>query len=202
MLFRSFRLAPETDARAATSTGTAADRKFATVQAAVAEAVAAWSRERMPGVKVGRTPAELPARARLDPRHTRARGLQLGEQVWLVTDNIPDGDAVPQALRDLAHEAIGHYGVDRIIDDFVPGGWSKLTADVQAMRTNPNVHPDVQGVMDEVQRRYQDADGRVDPTEYAREVVAVMAERGLRNGITGRIVAAIDRKSTRLNSSH
>ncbi len=172
------------DAEPDGETISASERHFGAIRQAVNEVRRNWGAN-APAVRLVARPSELPEAARRDPRHTRARGFYYQGAVWLVTDNLP---TERMALATLAHEAVGHYGVDRIIDAHVPGGWDRLQADIMRVIRNPSAGTRaLQEVAAEVRRRY----GGRPEREQAREFVAIMAERGLRNSFMGRVLAAL-----------
>lgn len=174
-------LAPE-DIR----TGEAADRHNSMIADAVRSAVAGWG-SNGPRVRVLDTSEDLPAAAkRAEPvRYRTARGFYDGRTIYLVAPNLR---SAAEARSTVDHEGIGHYGLDRIIDDHVPGGWARLTADIQALREDPSrASPRMRDALAEVERRYPNADADT----FARELPAVMVEKGVRNGILDRVVAAV-----------
>lgn len=182
-------------------------RKFDRVSRAIRAAIAEWG-PNMPNVHVvqrfdevgqdlerrGQTRSAQALRD--DPRNSRTRGVMIGNHVYIVTDNLAGSAAEAEALglRVLAHESIGHYGIDNIIGEYLDGGWDTLTVDIKRWRENPNLHPSVRKIMQTVERNYAKGDGKpVGDREFAMEVVAHMAEEGIRNPITNRIVAAVRR---------
>lgn len=162
------------------------DRHTLEITRAVREVTKSWGNN-APIVRVLRSAEELPAMAKeLQPRRYRqAGGFYDGKTTYLVAPNLGDSQ---RALRVLAHEVVGHYGVDRIIDDHVAGGWDRLVTDVDRLRRDATIgSKDIRAAIESVEQRYPNADART----FARELVAVMAERGLRNGLMGRVIAAV-----------
>lgn len=95
-----------------------------------------------------------------------------------------DPNYLPNAI---AHELVGHHGIDAIVDDHAPGGWARLTADIEALRASGDGSKAMRDVFATVDRRYAGAD----PGTRAKETLAVMAERGVKNGLLARAIAAI-----------
>ena len=88
-----------------------------------------------------------------------------------------------RALQVLAHEVIGHYGLEQLVGK----DWGKLVADINGLRGN--IPKSLQSVFDEVNRRYPGADANT----FASEFMAVLAEHGINNTFTDRAFAAIRR---------
>jgi diguanylate cyclase (GGDEF)-like protein len=94
------------------------------------------------------------------------------------------GDAIStpkRAMQVLAHEVIGHYGVEAVVGK----QWPKLVRDLNAMRERAPAA--MKSVLDEVARRYPGADADT----FASEAMAVMAEKGIRNSFMDRAIAAV-----------
>lgn len=154
------------------------------ISAAVNDAVKKFG-DNAPNVRVVDSPEKLPAVARRQKGYEKARGYYDDNgNAYLVSPNIKD---TAQALRSLTHEVIGHHGIENILDEHVPGGWDRLAGDIEALRTNPKADPAIASVLRDVERRYKD----VSKTQFAKETLAVMAERNMRNGIIGRVIAAV-----------
>jgi len=153
------------------------------IRQAVQHVVADWGPD-APAVRVVESAEDLPASAKKDPRYQSARGFYDGNTAYVVASAHAD---VNSALRSVAHEVIGHYGVDRIVDEFGKGGMEQLVGDINRLREAGLGSDAMKSVMAEVDRRYPNAGER----ERAREVIAVMAERGIRNGIIGRVISSV-----------
>lgn len=154
------------------------------ISAAVKDAVKKFG-DNAPNVRVIDSPEKLPAAAKRSKGYETARGYYDDNgTAYLVSPNIKDA---AQALRSLTHEVVGHHGIENILDEHVPGGWDRLTSDIDELRTNPKADPAIADVLRNVEQRYPD----VSKTQFARETLAVMAERGMRNGIIGRVIAAV-----------
>lgn len=133
-----------------------------------------------------RAPLEL--RQRLDAADPsgnwrNARGLITNKgRVFLFTDNI---ESVGRGVVTFTHEVVGHYGVDRILG---ADGWNRVTQEISRIRADTSVGSlEFRGVIGDVERRYPGASEKT----FAREVVAVAAERGMRNGFMADVIASV-----------
>jgi hypothetical protein len=160
------------------------------------EATKAWHGDDIPHVEVVATPEQLPYSAKVDPNtgkpdpsYKRASGFHDGKTIWLVASAHRDDAAGHARLsRTLAHEAVGHFGVDRVVNrELGADAWKKIEASVLRLEKDGAGGKQMQGILGEVRRRY----GDVDNTTFARETIAVMAERGVRNGLLDRAVSAV-----------
>lgn len=138
--------------------------------------VASWANA--PAVRVVATAADLPAYIRA------AKGFDASVEavhdrgaIYLVADRF---DSVDRALAVLAHEAIGHYAMETMLG---PTAFAEVLAQVNRLRDS-GAMPEI---FAEVARRY----GAVDGATFAAETIAVMAEKGVRNTIMGRVLAAM-----------
>ena len=141
---------------------------------------ASWKGD-VPKVVVVDSPAGLPAWARYSPAHVDAEGMydpQSGT-VYLVASNLP---GMARARQVLAHEAVGHHGIEAIVG---PEMWAQFAADVAAMRRDGRHRK----LFEDIDSRYPDASEAV----LLRETVAVMAERGIGRTWVDRMVAAVRR---------
>lgn len=158
--------------------------KRARIERAIARETAKWGKNQ-PAVEIVSTPEDLPDPAKTDPGYRRAEGYYDGHTVWLVATNLT---SVKRVRAVLAHEAVGHYGVDRIMRDaYGRDGWAKTVASVQRLDREGLGGKKMQAVLTDVHRRYPNAD----PETFAKETLATMAEKGVKNGILDRVVAAI-----------
>ncbi|WP_333676735.1 PLxRFG domain-containing protein [Dyella sp.] len=196
---------PEKAAKAATKPGEAAPlfRKSAEVQEVtdaqrdhedrindtVAELTKDWKGNDLPGVHVVATADELPARFKTDPGYKTAKGAYDGKGIWLVADRHPDTDAGRADLaKTLAHEAIGHYGIDRIVGrELGADAWQKIRDSIEGLEQKKAGGDAMQRVLADVHKRYPG----VDADTFARETLAVMAEKGVRNGLLDRVVSGV-----------
>jgi hypothetical protein len=150
----------------------------ADVDALVQRETAGW--EAGPNVVVLDSAEQLPEAAKRDPAYRTAEGLYDGRRVYLVAENLRDVD---RARRVLAHEAVGHFGVERIMGD----GWDKLVTDIKRLAESGTGSKAMRDVLADVKSRYPDADD----VTFAKETIAVMAERGVRNALWQRLVGAL-----------
>ncbi|GAA0721233.1 diguanylate cyclase domain-containing protein [Dokdonella soli] len=148
-----------------------------------------WTREvrakwgdNAPPIKVWQRHADAPAEIRnAEGFGTDIEGAVHRGTIHLFADALPNKT---RALQVLAHEAVGHYGVERIVGK---EKWGQFVADVNALRERGHASEAMRKVFAEVDKRYPNAD----PTTRAAETVAVMAERGVRNALSDRIVTAV-----------
>lgn len=151
----------------------------AAVRRAIAPIIARWSGN-APRVVVVETAEDLPASAKSEVDYHKSEGFHDGRgTVYLVAANLEDAD---HAKTVLAHEAIGHYGIEAITG---PALWEQLESTVDRMRSSGRYAD----LFADVDRRYKGAN-RVIAT---REAIAIMAERGIRNSVIDRVLAALRR---------
>lgn len=96
------------------------------------------------------------------------------------------GDAIKtprEAVQVFTHEMIGHHGVEAVVGK----DWPKLVSDINAMRATPPKA--MKDVLAEVDRRYPGANA----DSFASETMAVLSERGIKNSIMDRVLAATRR---------
>lgn len=149
------------------------------IRRAIAPIVARWSRA-APRVVVVETADDLPASARSQVGYAYAEGFYDGNgTVYLVAANLAD---TGRAQAVLAHEAIGHYGIEAITG---PELWAQMESTVDRMRANGRYAD----LFAEIDRRYRGANRDI----ATREAIAVMAEKGIRNSVIDRVVAALRR---------
>lgn len=164
----------------------------ADVQAAVRQVLDGWQGDK-PVVRVVQTVAEARARGAALPANAPADfegWWDGGSTVYIVAENNRD---VARALQVLSHEAIGHYGIERILGE---KEWKRLIADVQRLRglKQANVSPKVWAALQSAERRYGRLSQNPESNEvFAKEFLAIMAEQGVRTGLTSRVMAAIRR---------
>jgi hypothetical protein len=153
------------------------------IEAAIASVIRSWNADSAPRVRVLADPEGLPARAKRDPRYRRAEGFydQGSSTVYLVASNLP---TERRALQVLAHESIGHFGMEAITG---PELWSEIEASVA--RLEQTASGKVRAALDSARRRYAGADRAT----FTREAIAVMAEQGLQTSLMARVVAAVRR---------
>jgi hypothetical protein len=101
-----------------------------------------------------------------------------GNTVYLVADNLPNAQRVQEVL---AHEAIGHAALEAMLG---PEMMKELVKNVQALEKTSNIVKNIAAQVDRTQPG-------LSAERRAKEVVAIMAERGLQNGLIKRIVQAV-----------
>jgi hypothetical protein len=101
-----------------------------------------------------------------------------GNTVYLVADNLPTAQRVQEVL---AHEAIGHAALEAMLG---PEMMKELVKNVQNLEKTSNIVKNIAAQVDRTQPGLSDE-------RRAKEVVAMMAERGLQNGLIKRIVQAV-----------
>lgn len=149
------------------------------VRRAIAPIIAGWSRA-APRVIVVETGEDLPASAKVEDKYWESEGFYDGQgTVYLVAANLEDTE---RAKAVLAHEAIGHYGIEAITG---PALWEQLESTVDRMRDSGRYAD----MFAEIDRRYRGANRSI----ATREAIAVMAERGIRNSVVDRLKAALRR---------
>jgi hypothetical protein len=101
-----------------------------------------------------------------------------GNTVYLVADNLPNAQRVQEVL---AHEAIGHAALEAML------GKDLMKVMVQNVQNLEKTSKVVQGIAAQVDRTQPG----LSPERRAKEIVAMMAERGMQNGIIQRIIKAV-----------
>lgn len=101
-----------------------------------------------------------------------------GNTVYLVADNLPNAQRVQEVL---AHEAIGHAALEGMLGKELMG---VMVQNVQNLEKTSKV---VQGIAAQVDRTQPG----LSPERRAKEIVAMMAERGMQNSIIQRIIKAV-----------
>ncbi len=140
--------------------------------------------ENAPSVVVVRLAEDFPASAKVDPGYRRAEGVYDGRPtVWINAGNIATEQRFAQVL---AHEAIGHYGVESVVG---AKDWTQIVDAIDKLAADGTGTAALKSVLADVTRRY----GTVDRETFAKEAIAVMAERGIRNSFTSRVAAAVRR---------
>ncbi|MBN5143489.1 PLxRFG domain-containing protein [Stenotrophomonas maltophilia] len=140
--------------------------------------------ENAPSVVVVRSAEDFPASAKVDPGYRRAEGVYDGRPtVWINAGNIATEQRFAQVL---AHEAIGHYGVESVVG---AKDWTQIVDAIDKLAVDGSGTAALKSVLADVTRRY----GTVDRETFAKEAIAVMAERGIRNSFTSRVAAAVRR---------
>lgn len=104
--------------------------------------------------------------------------------VFLVSDNLLNAE---DALRTLAHEAVGHFAIERMLGEEV----DKLFERAHWLASTDEV---VAGYAERIRRHY----GPMSPRLEGHEIVAHMAEDGVEHGIIRQIMVAIRQALRRL----
>ncbi len=125
-----------------------------------------------------RTAAGLPADAQVGER---AEGSWQGQPAVFL--NVGAIDSPQRFQQVLAHEALGHYGIDRIVGK----DWTRIESTIADHIRNDTGAKDVRAAIDQVRRSQPEA--LANPQTAAREVLAVMAEKGSRGGLIDRVVS-------------
>lgn len=130
--------------------------------------------------------AGLPTSVLNDPDFYRAEGLYRGKAtVWINVGAIPTEKRFAAVL---AHEALGHYGVERIVGK---EQWADITDAIERHAKNGTGSESVRRAIAHVRRTQPGVESN--RLDFAKEVIAVMAEQGARNGLIGRVMAAVRR---------
>lgn len=133
----------------------------------------------------------LPEWVKSNPGYRTAEGLydDANGTVYLVASNIKAGfdstlgrkvTARERAQMVLVHESVGHYGIEAITG---PALWAELESTIDRMRQTGK-HADI---FAEIDRRYRGANRSI----ALRETIAVMAEKGIKNSVLDRVIAAM-----------
>lgn len=137
-----------------------------------------------PIVRVVATAKDLPAQAQRGDGWQKAEGYYDGQsKVYLVASNLRN---VTRAEHVLAHEAFGHYGIEGIVGK---DEWGHIIAQVAKLRASESLSGDMAAAMASTERRY----GNESASVFAREFLAVAAERGVKSTLIGRVLAAVRR---------
>ena len=149
------------------------------LRTAIASIIGTWGAT-APRVVVVDTAQDLPAIVRTEAGWQDVEGWYDGKSsVYLVAGNLTSDE---RARRVLAHEAVGHYGIEAITGE---REWAQITETVMRMMKS-GAEPEL---FAELARRYKGAPESV----FVREAVAVMAEKGMGRGILTRLAAAFVR---------
>ena len=156
------------------------------VNRAIGSIVKSWNKKDAPAVRVIKTTAELPENIRThidsesDTAQVRGAFDPATDTVYLIADQILTPD---HARRVLAHEAIGHYSLMKMLGNEFPS----LIANVLRLTESD---PVVKKLANKVRKNYgEDVTGN----QLAAETLALMAENGVRRPVITRIIAKIRR---------
>lgn len=159
------------------------------VEKAIAPAILKWGKG-APAVRVIQNVNELPPSAR-DQAQAREEETQNQytasgyfdedtNTIYIVADGI---STTAMARKTLAHEAVGHFAMEEILGD----EFDAVVEQVTWLKKNGGKK--IQAVAAEVRERFGDIDERTE----AREIIAVMAEKGIKNSLMKRVYAAFRR---------
>ncbi len=109
----------------------------------------------------------------------RAEGFFERGEIVLVASRLPNKRRAQEVL---AHEAIGHFGIERMLGDKL----GPILKDVFALAERDK---EVGEIKTAIEASYKDPDADT----IAKEIIAKMAERGVRNPVMTRVLAAIRR---------
>lgn len=139
----------------------------------------------IPTVRVVESAGKLPTEARRQDGWEQAEGWYDGRStIYLVANNLANLSRADQVL---AHEAFGHYGVEGMVGK---AQWAGIIADVAKLRAKPEaMRADMRAALASAERRY----GTQNDAVFAREFLAVMAERGVASSVLGRVLASVRR---------
>jgi hypothetical protein len=149
----------------------------------------------LPNIYVVPTAEGLPGSLKVDPdtglpdrAYQSAAGVYDGKSVWIVADKFTVNTAGFDRLRmTIAHEVIGHFGMEHIVkQDLGEDGWERIRDGLLYLEITGTGSEALQTIMMDVRRMYPGATNDV----FAREAMAVMAERGVRNSLVDRVLAA------------
>ncbi|QYZ65371.1 MAG: hypothetical protein OI74_11560 [Gammaproteobacteria bacterium (ex Lamellibrachia satsuma)] len=150
------------------------------VEKAIAPVRLAW--QSGPTVEVIANKTDLPKHLREEAGDRLIDGVYdpTTKTAYLVADAIP---SARQARVILAHEAVGHHSMEEMLGD----EFAEIQQKVQLLKQAKDKR--VSEIAAEVRERY----GELDPADESAEIIAVMAEKGIRNGLMKRVYAAIRR---------
>lgn len=122
----------------------------------------AWDTGASPRIRTVASFAALPERVKAAAPDSNIDGVYHNGMVYLIADKLPSKKAV---LRVLAHESIGHHGMELIVD-----GWEELATEIARIA---GTTPTGRRIAAQVTRRY----GDLSPINYAKEILAVASEQ-------------------------
>ena len=180
-------LAKPGDTKGQFSTGTAPATGIP--QAALASLVArAQDRLRGVQIRIVESGDRLPAEAQKDQKVNRAVAWTDGNgTVYLVRNMI---DSPKEAAEAIVHEVIGHEGVNAITSQ---EEWANMEASMWGWLDRDDLAPNIAAAVESVRRRYADVVSAGDRATFARELLAVMAEKGVQSSMMDRVLTALRR---------
>lgn len=109
--------------------------------------------------------------------------------VWINAGAIKSEDRFRKVLT---HEALGHYGVERVVGK---AEWKSIAAAIDGHVQNGTGAADLKAAIAQLRRTqsgiFEIKDAQQRRETIAKEVIAVMAENGSKNGLVMRVIAAI-----------
>lgn len=157
----------------------------ARAQQLIAELTKNWG-DNAPSIRLVESAAELPANIASDPDAERIEGVYAGGRVvWLNLGRIRSEQRFAEVL---AHEAIGHYGVERVVGKDV---WERIVRAIEQLDRSGKASRQLREIFADIRARQPAA--AADREAFAKEAIAFMAERGIRNGWVNRVVNAVRR---------
>lgn len=158
------------------------------------ELTAHWGND-APRVVLVQSADEMQAIARqqgVDPSTVddTVEGMYLGQPtVWI---NLSAIHTEERFAKVLAHEALGHYGVEHVVGK---REWASIITAINRHVQNSTGAEDVQAAIAQLRQTQPDIFTIKDATKrqetIAKEVIAVMAENGSRNGLVQRVLVAV-----------
>lgn len=138
--------------------------------------ISSWNPEASPRVRIVQDAGELPPEvlSALGPDINGATDINTGT-VYLVANNIPD---TWTAQRILAHEAVGHFGFDRLFGDRFP----KMVDQIIALEGKDST---IRKIGQTIDRNYEN----LDRNTRAAEIIAHLAEQQPKHPLAKRLVA-------------
>lgn len=154
-------------------------------RALVDELTRGWG-DNAPAIRLVTSVDQLPASVRSEPDAERIEGLYEGNPVvWLNLGRIRTEKRFAEVL---AHEAIGHYGVERIVG---ARGWADIVGAIEQLDRSGKATGQLRQIFADVRAKQPAA--AADRETFAKEAIAFMAERGIRNSWINRVVNAVRR---------
>ncbi|MGH8079598.1 MAG: hypothetical protein ACREP7_03410, partial [Lysobacter sp.] len=164
---------------------------FARAQELKGRLTAKWG-ENAPAIILVQDAEGFPSTAKVDPDYRRGEGFYDGRPtVWL---NMAQLRGEKRFGEVLAHEAIGHYGVERVVGQ---AEWDGIVDSIERIDRSGGSSEALRSVFADVRRRQPG----LDRVAFAKEAIAFMAERGIRNSFVGRVIAAVRRYLRRVMPS-
>ena len=109
--------------------------------------------------------------------HVRGLYHPMSKKVYLFADNL---DSKAEASKTLMHEVVGHYAMDAILGD----SRKAIFDDIQQLKSKS---AKFEGYAQEVKEAY----GELAADEESSEIIALMAEGGIKNPLMTKVIAAV-----------